>query len=110
VDQLPRGRTLLRPKSHDALEARQPWRPQSSEDRQERTDTPSKLARVHGARLHELMRTAHHTEAQSLPGIAYTPRPETTPEAEISALRNVYSFIVKSSQAKEKGRQEQRQR
>ena len=36
------------------------------------------------------------------PTVAYVPHPATTPEAEISALRSVYSFIIKTSQAKRK--------
>jgi hypothetical protein len=36
------------------------------------------------------------------PRIVYTPGPGATPEAEISALRNVYAFVIKSSQAKRK--------
>jgi hypothetical protein len=36
------------------------------------------------------------------PRITYVARPNSTPETEISALRNVYSFVIKSSQAKRK--------
>jgi hypothetical protein len=46
------------------------------------------------------MRAARDIDAQSLPAIVYTPRTDTTREAEISALRNVYSFVIKSSKAK----------
>ena len=38
------------------------------------------------------------------PTVAYVPHPATTPEAEISALRSVYSFIIKTSRAKRKAR------
>ena len=48
------------------------------------------------------MRAAHDIGAQSWPNITYVPRPDATAEAEISALRKVYSFVVKSSQAKRK--------
>jgi hypothetical protein len=35
------------------------------------------------------------------PIITYTPRPETTPEAEISALARVYRIVLDSRNAKE---------
>jgi hypothetical protein len=38
----------------------------------------------------------------SKPCIGYTARPDASPEAESSALAAVYSFIIKSSQAKKK--------
>jgi len=34
--------------------------------------------------------------------ITYVQQPAATPQAEISALRNVYAFVIKSSQAKRK--------
>ena len=34
--------------------------------------------------------------------ITYVARPATSPEDEISALRNVYSFVIQSSRAKRK--------
>jgi hypothetical protein len=48
------------------------------------------------------MQAAHDIGAQSLPGIVYTPRSETTRETEVAALANLYSFVIKSSQAKGK--------
>ena len=50
------------------------------------------------------MRAAHDIGAQSWPNITYVPRPDATAEAEISALRSVYSFIIKTSRAKRKAR------
>ena len=35
-------------------------------------------------------------------GVYYSPRPEATPEAELSALANVYAFVLDS--AKNRGR------
>ena len=46
----------------------------------------------------------------SKPAISYTPQASASPAAEISALRNVYSFVIKSSRAKKKGPREQRHR
>jgi hypothetical protein len=42
------------------------------------------------------MRTAHDTEAQSLPGIAYSVHSGTTPKMERSVLANVYRYVLKS--------------
>ncbi len=36
----------------------------------------------------------------SNPGISYTPRANTTSEAEIGALANVYRFVLKASRKK----------
>ena len=33
--------------------------------------------------------------------VAYVPRPDATPEAEASVLAAIYSFVIKSSRAKE---------
>ena len=38
----------------------------------------------------------------SKPAISYAPHASASPAAEISALRNVYSFVIKSSRAKER--------
>ena len=40
----------------------------------------------------------------SKPAISYAPHASASPAAEISALRNVYSFVTKSSRAKRKAR------
>jgi hypothetical protein len=40
------------------------------------------------------MRDAQDISAQSLPNITYTPRPNASPEAEISALAAIYRFLV----------------
>jgi hypothetical protein len=40
----------------------------------------------------------------SKPAISYAPHASASPAAEISALRNVYSFVIKSSRAKRKVR------
>jgi hypothetical protein len=40
----------------------------------------------------------------SKPAISYAPHASASPDAEISALRNVYSFVIKSSRAKRKAR------
>ena len=40
----------------------------------------------------------------SKPAISYAPHASASPAAEISALRNVYSFVIKSSGAKRKAR------
>jgi hypothetical protein len=47
------------------------------------------------------MRAAHDIGTQSLPGIAYAQRHDATAEAEISALVNVYKFILDSHARKE---------
>ena len=38
----------------------------------------------------------------SKPAISYAPHASASPAAEISALRNVYSFVIQSSRAKRK--------
>jgi hypothetical protein len=40
------------------------------------------------------MRAAHDNGTQSLPGIAYAPRPDALPEAELSTLASVYRFVL----------------
>jgi len=40
----------------------------------------------------------------SKPAISYALHASASPDAEISALRNVYSFVTKSSRAKRKAR------
>lgn len=40
----------------------------------------------------------------SKPAISYAPHDSASPAAEISALRNVYSFVIKSSRAKRRAR------
>ena len=67
--------------------------------RPERENSLSELARVHGARLRELMRTARDIDAQPLPGIAYAVRPDATAEAELSALANVYRYVLNKNAA-----------
>ena len=42
------------------------------------------------------MRDAQDISAQSLPNITYAPRPNASPEAELSALASVYRFIIDS--------------
>ena len=48
------------------------------------------------------MRTAPDIGAQPLPGITYAARGEASPQAEISALSAVYSFIL-DCHAKKRG-------
>jgi hypothetical protein len=48
------------------------------------------------------MRAARDIDAQPLPGIAYTARPDATAEAELSALATVYRFILSKSNASQK--------
>src|ERR687889_1490814 len=69
-------------------------RTQSSESWQERTNSSAKSARVHGARLHELMRAAHDIGTQYVPGIAYAPRADARPEVELSTLAAVYRYVL----------------
>jgi hypothetical protein len=40
------------------------------------------------------MRAAHDIGTQSLPGIAYAPRPDVLSEAELSTLAAVYRFVL----------------
>ena len=40
----------------------------------------------------------------SSPQITYAPRDDTSTAVEVAALRNVYSFVIKSSRAKRKAR------
>jgi hypothetical protein len=40
------------------------------------------------------MRAARDISVQPLPGVAYAPRPDATPEAEISALAAVYRIVL----------------
>jgi hypothetical protein len=40
------------------------------------------------------MRTARDIDAQPLPGITYAVRPDATAEAELSALANVYRYVL----------------
>jgi hypothetical protein len=101
VGQLPGGRTLLRPIAHDPVALRKPRRTQSSKGRHERTDTPSEFVRVHGARLHELMRATQDINANPLPRIAYSQLPEAGPEAELSAVANVFGFVLDRRARKE---------
>jgi hypothetical protein len=42
------------------------------------------------------MRPARDIDAQPLPGIAYAVLPDGTAEAELSALANVYRYVLKS--------------
>jgi hypothetical protein len=49
-----------------------------------------------------LMRAARDIDAQLLPGIAYTARPDATAEVELSALATVYRFILSKSNASQK--------
>ena len=46
------------------------------------------------------MRATRDISAQSLPGIAYAPRTDATPETELSVLATVYKFVLFDSQAK----------
>jgi hypothetical protein len=45
------------------------------------------------------MRAARDIDAQPLPGIAYTARPDATAEAELSALANVYRYVLNKNAA-----------
>jgi hypothetical protein len=45
------------------------------------------------------MRAAQDIAAQSLPGIVYASRPDTTPEAELTALTAIYTLVLSNSQA-----------
>ena len=45
------------------------------------------------------MRTARDIDAQPLPGIAYAVRPDATAEAELSALANVYRYVLNKNAA-----------
>jgi len=40
--------------------------------------------------------------AMSNPRVTYAPRSDATPEAEVSTLANVYSFVIGRSQARRK--------
>jgi hypothetical protein len=48
------------------------------------------------------MGTAQNIAGQPLPHIAYAPRPDATPEAEIATLATVYRFILSKSNASQK--------
>ena len=48
------------------------------------------------------MRAARDIDAQPLPGIGYTARPDATAEAELSALATVYRCILSKSNASQK--------
>ncbi len=43
------------------------------------------------------MGAARNIASQPLPHIAYTPRPDASPEAEAAALANVYRFVLDSA-------------
>ena len=47
------------------------------------------------------MRAARDISAQPLPGIAYAARPDAIPQAEISALANIYKFVLDCRAKKE---------
>jgi hypothetical protein len=49
------------------------------------------------------MRAAHDIGTQSLPGIAYAPRPDALPEAELSTLAAVYRFVLDCHAKKKAG-------
>jgi hypothetical protein len=48
------------------------------------------------------MGTAQNIAGQALPHIAYSPRPDAKPEAEIATLANVYRFVLSKSNANQK--------
>jgi hypothetical protein len=48
------------------------------------------------------MRSAHDIDAQSLPGIVYAQRTDSSPESELAALTNVYRLALDST--KKRGR------
>ena len=48
------------------------------------------------------MGTAQNIAGQPLPHIAYAPRPDATPEAEIATLAAVYRFVLSKSNASQK--------
>jgi hypothetical protein len=45
------------------------------------------------------MRAARDIDAQPLPGIAYAVRPDATAAAELSALANVYRYVLNKNAA-----------
>ena len=47
------------------------------------------------------MGAAHNIAGQPLPHIAYAPRPDATPEAEIATLAAVYRFVLDCHAKKE---------
>jgi hypothetical protein len=47
------------------------------------------------------MRAARDIGAQPLPGIAYAARPDADPQAELSALANIYKFVLDCHTKKE---------
>jgi hypothetical protein len=48
------------------------------------------------------MGTAQNIAGQPLPHIAYAPRPDAEPDAEIATLATVYRFILSKSNASQK--------
>jgi hypothetical protein len=47
------------------------------------------------------VRAAHNIGTQTLPGIVYAERPDTLPEAELSALAAVYKLVLECHARKE---------
>jgi hypothetical protein len=45
------------------------------------------------------MRAARDIDAQPLPGITYAVRPDATAQAELSALANVYRYVLNKNAA-----------